>query len=63
MKQHTLGKETSLHGVGVNSGVPVTLTLKPAAARSGIVFRRVDLPDRPEGPADVFAVTDLGAVW
>lgn len=59
MKQHTLGKETSLHGVGVNSGVPVTLTLKPAAARSGIVFRRVDLPDRPEGPADVFAVTDL----
>lgn len=59
MKQNTLAKEISVRGIGVNSGLPVTLTLKPAAAGAGIVFRRVDLPDRPEGPADVFAVTDL----
>lgn len=59
MKQRTIRNEVPIKGIGVNSGLPVTLTLRPAAAGAGIRFRRVDLPNAPEIPADVFAVTDL----
>ena len=58
-KQHTIGLAASLSGIGVNSGAPVTLTLQPAGAGKGIVFRRTDLPGRPEIRASVFAVADL----
>jgi UDP-3-O-[3-hydroxymyristoyl] N-acetylglucosamine deacetylase len=48
MKQKTLKKETSLSGVGLFTGEKVNLTLKPAPINSGIVFQRIDLPDRPK---------------
>lgn len=38
--QTTLAREIALKGVGVHAGVEATLTLKPAAANSGIVFVR-----------------------
>lgn len=41
--QRTLKAEISCTGVGVHSGLPVTMTLRPAPQDSGIVFRRVDL--------------------
>ncbi len=41
--QHTLASEVSCMGVGLHSGASVTLTLKPAAANSGIRFVRTDL--------------------
>ena len=59
MKQRTITRPVSLHGIGVNSGEAVTLTLLPAHAGQGIVFRRIDLPGRPEIKAGVLAVTDL----
>ena len=34
---------TSCAGIGLHSGNKVTLTLKPAAADAGIIFRRTDL--------------------
>ncbi len=39
----TLRKPISAKGVGLHSGVPVTMTLRPAPAGTGIVFRRTDL--------------------
>ena len=47
-KQTTLKEITSCVGIGLHSGRRVELTLKPAPADSGIVFRRLDLliPDR-----------------
>ncbi len=42
-RQHTLRNPISCSGVGLHSGRPVTLSLQPAAADTGIVFRRVDL--------------------
>ena len=39
----TLEREVSAKGVGLHSGAPVSITLKPAPAGSGIVFRRTDL--------------------
>ena len=39
-KQTTLCDEASVSGIGVHSGSPVTLTLHPADAGTGIVFLR-----------------------
>ncbi len=39
-KQTTLRKHASVTGIGVHSGAPVTLTLHPAEADTGIIFLR-----------------------
>ena len=44
LRQRTLKSMTRAVGVGVHGGQKVELTLRPAPADSGIVFRRVDLP-------------------
>src|SRR5438093_12708461 len=39
-KQTTLRSRTAVSGIGVHSGLPVTLTLHPADAGTGVVFIR-----------------------
>jgi UDP-3-O-[3-hydroxymyristoyl] N-acetylglucosamine deacetylase/3-hydroxyacyl-[acyl-carrier-protein] dehydratase len=56
--QHTIASETSIKGVGIHSGHPVEMVLKPAEPNSGIVFQRVDLPNQPTVKADVDNVVD-----
>jgi UDP-3-O-[3-hydroxymyristoyl] N-acetylglucosamine deacetylase/3-hydroxyacyl-[acyl-carrier-protein] dehydratase len=51
--QKTIAREVELSGVGLHTGAGVRLRLKPADPGAGILFRRVDLPDRPEVPATV----------
>jgi UDP-3-O-[3-hydroxymyristoyl] N-acetylglucosamine deacetylase len=46
LKQRTLKNMIRATGVGLHTGVKVYMTLRPAPADAGIVFRRVDL-DRP----------------
>jgi UDP-3-O-[3-hydroxymyristoyl] N-acetylglucosamine deacetylase len=41
--QRTIRRQISCAGIGLHSGNKVTLTLKPAPADAGIVFRRTDL--------------------
>lgn len=48
LKQRTLKKSISATGVGLHTGDKVTMTLRPALPDTGIVFRRVDLPDSAE---------------
>jgi len=43
MFQTTIGRDTSVQGVGLHTGVRGHLRLVPAPADTGIVFRRVDL--------------------
>jgi UDP-3-O-[3-hydroxymyristoyl] N-acetylglucosamine deacetylase len=57
-EQRTLKRPTSCAGIGLHSGRKVTLSLKPAAAGSGIRFRRSDLGGL-EVPA---AVNHLGPI-
>jgi len=38
--QHTLGQTISCKGIGLHTGHPVTLTLRPAAPNTGLVFVR-----------------------
>lgn len=58
IKQKTLSKEISLSGVGLHTGKNVTLTFKPAAANSGLIFQRIDLEGAPIVEADANYVTN-----
>ncbi|MGB0128900.1 MAG: UDP-3-O-acyl-N-acetylglucosamine deacetylase [Rhodocyclaceae bacterium] len=58
LKQRTLKSLIRATGVGLHSGAKVTLTLRPAAPDTGIVFRRVDLPSPVDLRADPFLVGD-----
>jgi len=44
--QTTLGKSTVFEGVGLHSGEPVRMIVRPAPSDHGIVFRRTDVTDR-----------------
>src|SRR3974377_1053574 len=58
-KQTTLRDQVAVSGIGVHSGEPVTLTLLPGDADTGILFQRVrsDGSVAREVRADVRAVT------
>ena len=49
--QKTLSQPLRLEGIGLHSGCRVNLVLKPAPVNHGIVFSRVDLPDKSKIPA------------
>jgi len=51
IRQRTLKNVIRATGVGLHTGEKVFLTLRPAAADTGIVFRRVDLPEPVDIPA------------
>lgn len=45
--QHTLRRPIFCSGIGLHSGNEVSLTLRPARPNTGVLFRRVDLPNKP----------------
>ena len=57
-KQRTIAQTISFSGKGLHTGELVTMTIRPAEADSGIVFRRVDLKGAPEVAALAHNVTD-----
>jgi UDP-3-O-[3-hydroxymyristoyl] N-acetylglucosamine deacetylase len=58
LAQRTVKTLTKAVGVGLHSGQRVELTLRPAAPNTGIVFRRVDLPEPVDIAVHAQAVTD-----
>ena len=58
LQQRTLKTLTRAVGVGLHSGQRVELTLRPAQPDTGIVFRRVDLPEPVDIAVSALAVTD-----
>lgn len=58
LKQRTIKQLVKAVGVGLHSGTKVELTLRPAAADTGIVFRRVDLNPIVDFPARATEVGD-----
>ena len=58
-KQRTILKPVSLSGVGLHTGNRSTMTFKPAPEDHGIKFKRVDLDNSPEIPADIDHVIDI----
>ena len=58
LQQRTLKSITRAVGVGLHSGRKVEMTLRPAPPDTGIVFRRVDLPQPVDIPVNADAVSD-----
>ena len=52
-KQQTLKKPVEFSGIGLHTGVEVTLRFLPAKEGTGRVFKRIDLPGQPIIPATV----------
>lgn len=47
IKQRTIKDTAEVKGIGLQTGAPVTLRIKPAPVNTGITFYRTDLADRP----------------
>jgi UDP-3-O-[3-hydroxymyristoyl] N-acetylglucosamine deacetylase len=58
IRQRTLKEIVKTTGVGLHSGRKVTLTLRPAAANTGVIYRRIDLDPAVDFPADANSVRD-----
>ena len=58
MRQRTLKETIRASGIGLHSGEKVYMTLRPAPAHTGIVFRRLDMPEPVDVPADAMSVTE-----
>jgi UDP-3-O-acyl N-acetylglucosamine deacetylase len=58
-KQKTLEKSAYLSGIALHTGARATLRVLPAEINQGVVFRRIDLPGRPEVRALASAVVDV----
>ncbi len=56
LRQRTIKTAIRATGVGLHTGRKVYMTLRPAAENTGIVFRRVDLDEPVDIPADPRAV-------
>ena len=60
IQQRTLKNVIHATGVGLHTGEKVYLTLRPAAPNTGVVFRRVDLPEPVDLKADPYLVETPG---
>ena len=58
MRQRTLKESIQSSGIGLHSGDKVYMTLRPAPVNTGIVFRRLDLPEPVDIPAQALNVTE-----
>lgn len=58
IRQRTLKSIVQMTGVGLHSGRKVTLTLRPTAANTGVIYRRTDLNPPVDFPADPESVRD-----
>jgi UDP-3-O-[3-hydroxymyristoyl] N-acetylglucosamine deacetylase len=45
LNQKTINRDLRFKGVGLHSGLAATMTIKPAAPNSGIIFKRIDLKE------------------
>ena len=57
LNQKTIKKNINIKGVGLHSGLDVNLTIKPAEANTGIVFKRIDLKDNNIVIPNIFNVS------
>jgi len=58
IKQRTIKQSVQETGIGLHKGRKVTMTLRPAPANTGIIFRRIDLKPYADIPARAQSVGD-----
>src|ERR1700694_5270208 len=62
--QRTIRRPVSVEGIGLHSGEPVKMTLSPAAADTGVLFRAADgtfISASAENVVDTRSATTVGA--
>src|SRR6476659_9608833 len=62
--QQTLRQSVKLAGIGLHSGEPVEMTVSPAGADTGILFRATDgtlIPANADHVVDTNSATTIGA--
>ena len=57
LNQKTINRDITFNGVGLHSGVNVTMTVKPAKPNSGILFKRIDLKENNIIVPNIFNVS------
>ena len=57
LNQKTINKNITFKGVGLHSGMNVTMTIKPAEPNSGIIFKRIDLKENNVIIPNIFNVS------
>tara|TARA_B110000483_G_scaffold217105_1_gene269220 strand:+ start:175 stop:1095 length:921 start_codon:yes stop_codon:yes gene_type:complete len=57
LNQKTINKNITFTGVGLHSGLDVTMTIKPAEPNSGIIFKRIDLKENNIVIPNIFNVS------
>ncbi|MDC1197190.1 UDP-3-O-acyl-N-acetylglucosamine deacetylase [Pelagibacteraceae bacterium] len=57
LNQKTINRDITFKGVGLHSGVNVTMIVKPAKPNSGILFKRVDLKENNIVIPNIFNVS------
>jgi UDP-3-O-acyl N-acetylglucosamine deacetylase len=63
-RQRTIRRQVSFTGIGLHSGDPVTMTLSPASADTGVLFRAADgtfIPASTDNVVDTRSATTVGA--
>ena len=57
LNQKTINKDITFNGIGLHSGLAVTMTVKPAAPNTGIIFKRIDLKENNVVVPNIFNVS------
>ncbi len=57
--QRTVKSEIKLKGIGLHTGQSVNMALKPLGPNMGIMFQRIDMPDKPLIKADVGSMLSM----
>ncbi len=57
--QRTIKYEVTYSGTGLHTGNKTSITFKPAPPNTGLIFRRIDIPDCPGIPATIDYVIDI----
>ena len=57
LNQKTINRDITFKGIGLHSGVNVTMTVKPAKPNSGILFKRIDLKENNIIVPNIFNVS------
>ena len=57
LNQKTINKNITFKGIGLHSGLAVSMTIKPAEPNSGIIFKRIDLKENNIVIPNIFNVS------
>ena len=57
LNQKTINQDITFNGIGLLSGLAVTMTVKPAAPNTGIIFKRIDLKENNVVVPNIFNVS------